>query len=116
MMISFDERAQIKAQVSQIVNKKYDDFGHIMYNITKGHRGISEDIQHNLLLTVTDNRKLLIQWSVLNYFELNRCHRFKVHLVNELGEYDDVNRLEFSEVMMKLCNNNPFFYNRIDFI
>lgn len=53
--------------------------------------------------------------SVRNVLKRNKCKPYKIHLLQELQEDDWDRRMEFCEIMMKKCDEDPNFLNSIVF-
>lgn len=143
MMIGYGDRMRTQLEVSELFNnkypnrapisqstiskieKKYRDLGHVRDNYVKGRPTISEDVQLNVLLSVEENNhkvsraiadeNKISQGSVLNYLHKNKWHPYKVQLVHELNEDDPDRRMQFCEIMMERCIDDPQFSRRIVF-
>lgn len=119
----YPDRSICQSTVSKIV-KKFREVGHVR-DAYKGRTAIGDDEQLDLLLTVQENPHIssrqiatensLSKSTVLRYLKKNKFHPYKINLVHELNEEDFDRRMEFCEVMMERCNNDPQFVEHVAF-
>lgn len=85
----------------------------------------SDDNKLDILLAVSEDPHLstnqlaanfnISQSSIVSFLKSEKYKPYKVHLVHELTEDDFDRRLQFSEEMLNICNNNENFVNNILF-
>lgn len=143
MMIGYGERSRTQYEVCHLFNNKYpnrppisrstvskieqkfEEFGNVRDRRRIGRPKVEEDVQLNVLLALQENphrttRELaadngVCQTSVVKYLKKVKWHPYKVIRVQELNEDDFDRRMEFCEIMMNNCNDDPQLINRILF-
>lgn len=119
------ERAPIaRSTVSKIV-AKFNETGSVRDIPRSGRPRISDDTKLNLLLSLEENphasttemalQETVSQSFVVKLLKKEKLHPYKVQLIHELSEDDPDRRLEFCDMLMRHCDENPNFLSRVVF-
>lgn len=142
MMIGYGDRARTQEEVCVLFNTKYPDRSISQSTVSKierkyretgsvddlpkkGRPVIDEDTKLNVFLAMEENphnsvRQLGRDYdipftSVHKVLKQQKWHPFKIHLVQELSDDDPDRRMEFCQILMNMCNDNPLQVKNIIF-
>lgn len=120
----FERPPIARSTVSRIV-AKFNATGSVRDAPKSGRPGISDDVKLDILLSVEEHphattteialQENVSQSFVVKMLKKEKLHPYKVQLVHELSEDDPDRRLEFCEIFMRHCDENPNFLNSVVF-
>jgi hypothetical protein len=120
----YPEQPISRSTVSKI-EKKFIEFGTVQDLPKSGRPVLNEDSKLNVLLALEENPHNSVRQvgrdhdvpftTVHKVLKHEKWHPFKVHLVQELSDDDPDRRMQFSEILMDKCNNDPLFAKTVIF-
>lgn len=120
----YPDRQITQSTVSKI-ERKFRDTGSVQDLPKRGRPTLNEDTKLNILLAMEENPHNSVRqvarnndraaMSVHNVLKSEKWHPFKIQLVQELSDDDPDRRMEFCQVLMDMCNQNPGFVQNIIF-
>ncbi|XP_030754949.1 uncharacterized protein LOC115881550 [Sitophilus oryzae] len=142
MIIGYGDRVRTQKEVCVLFNNKYPEMTIFQSTLSRienkfretgsvdnlsksGRPSVSEEAKTNIFLSFEENphnsvRQVGREYNVSkscvhSLLRLERWHPYKMKLVQELSEDDPDRRMQFCQILMDRCNNDPLFVKRIIF-